>query len=175
MKSRIAFTLLLLLTMARAGAQAPTSPMADEFLDRLAGKWVLTGTILNRETTHDVTIEWVLNHQYLRIHEVARDRDDKGGPQYEAIVFIGADRAAAGYTCLWLDTTTGDGLTIEGMGHARRVGDTIPFVFRGKDGKESFRNTFSYERREDSWKWFMENVQDGKPQPFARLQLVRAK
>ena len=173
--NRILASLCLLFAAASASAQAPTAPMADDFLDRFTGKWVLEGAILGRPTTHDVTVEWVLDHQYLRIHEVSRDTS--GGPhsRYEAIVFVAADRANGGYTCLWLDTTNGDGLTIEALGRAKRVGDTIPFVFRGKDGKAAFTNTFEYDRASDAWKWSMDNVKDDKPVPFARLILRRAK
>ena len=156
-------------------AQAPTAPMADDFLDRFTGQWVLEGAILGRPTTHDVKVEWVLDHQYLRIHEVSRGASSGPHSRYEAIVFVALDRANGGYTCLWLDTTNGDGLTIEALGRAKRVGDTIPFVFRNKDAQVSFTNTFEYDRAADAWKWNMDNVKDDKPLPFARLILRRAK
>ncbi len=34
----------------------------DSLLERLAGKWVLKGTIAGKETIHDVTAQWVLAH-----------------------------------------------------------------------------------------------------------------
>ena len=53
------------------------------------------GTIARKDTTHDIVSEWVLGHQYLRIHERSREKDGKGQPQYEAIVFIGWDAVSA--------------------------------------------------------------------------------
>src|SRR5512140_1279617 len=126
MKARLAASLLGFAVLG-AAAQAPTPPADDAFLDELTGAWVLEGVIAGRPTTHDVTAEWTLAHQYLRIHEVSRERNDKGQPRYEAIVFVAPSRKEPGeYTLLWLDTTTGDGLA-EGVGRGRREGDAIPF------------------------------------------------
>ena len=53
-----------------AAAQQPT--LHDDLLDRLVGRWTLTGTIAGRERTDDVTAEWTLNHQFVAVHEVTR-------------------------------------------------------------------------------------------------------
>ena len=46
----------------------------------------------------------MLQHHYLRFHEVSREKNDKGEPQYEATVFIGwnektSDTLARGWMC----------------------------------------------------------------------------
>ncbi len=161
----------LALFAASAFAQAP--PVKDPLLERLAGTWVLRGTLAGRPTTHDITVEWVLNHLYLRIHETSREKDAAGHPAYEAIVLIGWDEPAKEYQCQWLDTTGGGALTPESVGHGRRDGDKIPFLWKEKDGALSFNNTFVYDRGADSWSWIMDNIQKGKPVPFARLTLTR--
>ena len=50
----------------------------DPLLDHLIGTWVLQGSIAGRETTHDIVATWVLGHQYVRLHEVSREKDAKG-------------------------------------------------------------------------------------------------
>ena len=70
-------------------ACAQRTPAADSLLDRMTGHWVLRGTIDGRATTHDVVAEWVLGREYVRLHEVARERSPTGAPAYEAIVYIG--------------------------------------------------------------------------------------
>jgi len=60
-------------------------------LDRMVGHWVLKGVVHGLETTHDVDMDWVLNHEYLRIHEVSRERNGEGLPVYEAYVTLGRD------------------------------------------------------------------------------------
>ena len=154
-----------------ASAEAPV--YADALLDRLVGTWVLRGQIAGKDTTHDVVAEWVLGHEYVRLHEVAREKDAKGNPAYEAIVFIGSGRPSHDYTCLWLDSTGGGGLVPEGFGHAMRVGEEIPFVFLDGSGKISFKNTFAYDKSTDSWAWLMDNVVGGKAIPFGRVKLTR--
>jgi len=64
--------------------QQPT--FHDQLLDHLPGNWVLQGTIAGKDTTHDVTAEWVLGHQYVRIHEVSREKNSQGLPAHEAMV-----------------------------------------------------------------------------------------
>ena len=154
-----------------ASAEAPV--YADALLDRLVGTWVLRGQIAGKDTTHDVVAEWVLGHEYVRLHEVAREKDAKGNPAYEAIVFIGSGRPSHDYTCLWLDSTGGGGLVPEGFGHAKRAGEDIPFVFLDGSGKISFKNTFAYDKSTDSWAWLMDNVVGGKAIPFGRVKLTR--
>lgn len=160
-------------TLLAGTAFAQAAPVKDPLLEQLAGAWVLRGTLARQQTTHDVTAEWVLNHLYLRLHEVSREKDAAGKPQYEAIVLIGWDEAASEYQCLWLDTTGGGGLTALGIARGKREGDKIPFLWKDKDGTLSFNNTFAYDRAANSWAWIMDNIQKGKPVPFARLTLTR--
>ena len=162
----------LFLTAASAAGQP--APIKDPLLEHLAGTWVLRGTIAGQQTTHDVTVEWMLGHQYLRIHETSREKDGGGQPQYEALVIVGWDAASAEYQCLWLDTTGGGGLVARSIGHGKRRDDNaVPFLFRSQDGSVDFSNTFSYDTSTDSWTWRMDNVQKGKATSFGLVRLTR--
>jgi hypothetical protein len=175
MKPCLIFAILAVIACSFAQPAAGETPVyADALLDRLIGAWVLRGQIAGRDTTHDVVAEWVLGHEYVRLHETAREKDAKGNSAYEAIVFIGSGRPAHDYTCLWLDSTGGGGLVPEGFGHATRRGEEIPFVFLDGSGKISFKNTFAYDKTTDSWAWVMDNVADGKAIPFGRVKLTRS-
>jgi hypothetical protein len=154
-------------------AFAESTVYSDPLLDHLIGTWVLRGNIAHRPTTHDVVAEWVLGHEYVRLHEVSREKDAKGNPAYEAIVLIGSGRPSHDYACLWLDTTGGGGLAPEGIGHAIHAVGEIPFAFSDGTGKVSFRNTFVYHKNTHSWEWIMDNVLDGKLIPFGRVTLTR--
>jgi len=149
------------------------APLRDPLLERLAGTWVLRGTLAGKTTTHDVTVEWMLGHQYLRLQERARELDARGQSQYEALVLLGWDAAAGAYQCLWLDTTGGGGLAPQSIGLGKRTGEAIPFQFRERDGRLSFTNTFAYDQAADAWTWALDNVQDGKAIPFGRVRLTR--
>jgi hypothetical protein len=160
----------VVLVACSASAQQPT--FQDPLLDSLVGTWVLQGSIAGRETTHDIVSEWVLGHQYARLHEVSREKDAKGQAAYEAIVFIGWDQASNQYACLWLDSTGGGGLSAQAIGYAKRSGDEIAFLFKGQDGS-IFHTTFRYSKGTDTWTWLLDGEEGGKLQPFARVTLTR--
>ncbi|HTP69404.1 MAG TPA: hypothetical protein VMJ35_10915 [Dongiaceae bacterium] len=155
-------------------AQVSDAHSPLELLDHLAGQWVLQGTIAGKQTTHDVQANWVLKREYLRLHESSREKDSKGDPAYEAIVFIGWDAQTQQYACLWLDSTAGGGLSAPGIAHGKRSGDSIPFLFT-LSASDSIRNTFVYDRRADTWKWLIDNETNGKSQRFADVNLSRAR
>lgn len=166
------FYALLALTVGVCRAQAAAANSPGELLDRLGGTWVLRGTIAGKQTTHDVSAQWVLKHEYLRLHEVSRERDAKGNPAYEAIVFVSWDAKRQEYSCLWLDSTEGGGLSAEGIAHGKKSGDSIPFLFTISPS-ESLHTTFIYERKADAWKWLIDDDSNGKTERFADVMLLR--
>ncbi len=170
MKLCICITLLALFPCCPVSAQQAS--FQDSLLNHSAGKWVLQGTIAGQQTTHDVSAEWVLAHNYLQLHEVSRERNQKGEPAYEAIVYIGWDERAKEYQCLWLDVTGGGGLSAQAIGHGKRDGDSIAFLFKGADGS-LFHTTFAYDKSTDTWQWIMDGEENGTLHSFARLKLTR--
>lgn len=146
----------------------------DPLLERLAGDWLLHGTIGGEEVTHDISARWVLDHYYLQIHEWSREMTPDGRHEYEAIVLIGWDENPGRYACLWLDTTGGGGLDVDAqvMGRAQRVGDSLPFVFDLPDGSAIY-NTFEYQSDRDAWRWIIDVERDGERTEFARVELTR--
>jgi len=165
-------TIIVSIVLVSFPASAQESTFQDPLLHHLIGKWVLPGTIAGRERTHDIIAEWVLGHQYVQLREVSREKNAKGQAHYEAIVFIGWDKSSSQYACLWLDLTGGGGLSAQAIGHAKRSGDEIAFLFRGQDGS-IFHTTFAYSRGTDSWQWLMDDEGGGKIQPFARVRLTK--
>ncbi|HEY4902964.1 MAG TPA: hypothetical protein VIH89_05775 [Candidatus Sulfotelmatobacter sp.] len=170
MKSTVTiFALIALLSLVVSGQQ-PTRP--DPLLDRMTGRWILQGTIAGRQTTHDIESDWVLNREYVRMHETSREKNAQGQPAYEAIVFIEWNESSGEYKCLWLDSTSGGGLSAQTMGHGKRNGDEIAFLFNSPDGS-SIHTAFSYNKNTGTWQWLMDNEVGGKLTPFARVKLTR--
>lgn len=166
------FKVLLAIILLSFPALAQQQTFQDPLLEHLVGAWVLRGTVEGKETTHDISCEWVLGHQYVRLTEESREKNAVGQAEYEAIVFIGWDQALGQYACLWLDNTGGGGLVGQAIGHAGRDGDAIAFQFKGPDGS-SFHNTFTYSKESDTWQWRMDGEESGKLQPFALVKLTR--
>src|SRR5437870_3938677 len=83
--------LVLALMQPRAEPTQAAAPGVDpqrELLEKLAGHWVLRGVIAKQPTTHDIDAQWVLDKEYLQIHEVSREKNAAGKPQYEAIIHV---------------------------------------------------------------------------------------
>jgi hypothetical protein len=113
----------------------------------------------------------VLQHHYLRFHEVSRQKNDKGEAQYEATVFIGWNEKTKQYGCAWLDVY--GGLTSESIGLATSKENELAFVFIDEHGETSFTNTFVYDPKTNSWENRLDNVVKGEADPFARFKLTR--
>ena len=74
-------------------------PFQDHLLDNLAGEWKLKRQFPGRTADNTVNTEWVLNHQFMKIHM----KDVQTPSQYEAMVFIGYDNTSERYVAHWID------------------------------------------------------------------------
>jgi len=164
--------LVLVMTIfASLIAMAQQPPVSSPLLDHLAGKWLMQGTVGKQAVTHDFDAEWVLQHHYLRFHEVSREKNDKGEPQYEATVFIGWNEKTKQYACAWMDAY--GGLTTESIGVAASRENELAFVFTDEHGETSFTNTFVYDPKTNAWEDRLDNVVKGEAKPFARFTLTK--
>jgi hypothetical protein len=169
---RIKLLLLISLTLAPAEhcfAQQGGRPLA--LLDRLAGNWILSGTIGGQQTTHNIHAEWVLNREYLRLNEISAEKNSNGQPKYQAIIFIEWDPKRQEYACVWLDSTSGGGLSGP-VGHAKPQPSSIPLVFTFSD-VHTLRNTFTYNPDLSTWSSTITDVDHAKEHVFARVVLTR--
>ena len=154
-------------------AQSPVVSARDALLEKLTGHWVMTGTIGKHAVTHDVDVDWILKRQYIRIHEVSREKDDDGEFAYEAWIHIVWDKENAEYVVMWLDNTGTTNFAAAGVGHGKPDGDRIPFVWKSAD-KSGIWNTLAYDRASETWSWTIKNVdKSGTPSSFAKVTLKR--
>ncbi len=161
------------LSLPLACAQHVVNPKSDALMDKMTGEWVMTGTIGQEQVTHDVYVDWILKRQYIRIHEVSREKDADGELAYEAWIHIAWDKDNAEYVVMWLDNTGTTNFAAEGVGHGKPDGDRLPFVWKSADGS-GIRNMFAYDRATDSWTWSIDNVdKSNNRSQFARLALKR--
>ena len=158
---------------AVSAASAQTSRPPGELLERLAGKWVLEGTMAGKTVAHDVDAGPVLNGGYVQLHEVSRERDAQGRPAYEAIVYLTWEPSRGEYSCLWLDSTSNTGITNGVTCRAKPAGDELQLLFTYPAGNH-FHTTYAYDRKADTWQWRMDDEEEeGKLAPFARVTLRR--
>ncbi|MES1217343.1 MAG: hypothetical protein ABUT20_17660 [Bacteroidota bacterium] len=169
---RLGKIILLLVFFLPVAAKSQQTTQPDSLLNKLTGNWVLKGTIAGQETIHDIAAKRVLNKQYIQLTEVSREKDGKGNPAYEAVVYFCWQEPKKQYFCLWLDNTSNEGISNQVVGQAKQNGDKIELVFTYKDATK-FYTTFLYDRNTDSWQWNMDGEEKGKLQPFARVKLTR--
>jgi hypothetical protein len=175
---------LALLAVPAMFAQQP--PVNSPLLDHLAGKWLLEGTIAGQQTKHDVDAEWVLNHHYLRIHEVSQQKKADGQPQYEAMVFIAWNDQVTNepnkndqtkndqpkhYSCAWLDVY--GSFSPASIGVAPPSDNELAFIFKNEKGEPDFSNDFVYDAKTDTWSDALDNIVNGTKKEFGRVKLTR--
>jgi len=165
--------LILAASLAATPALGQQGAFTDLLVDRLAGKWVLTGRMDKGEVTHDISAEWVLAHQYLELHEVSRAKNADGLPDYQATGYIGWDAGKKIYDCVWLDDY--GSISTQFLGYAKPDGDRIAFVFQDRDDKGSFHTTFTWHPKDASWSMDMDQVSNGRSEVFARTVLTAAR
>lgn len=163
--------LFLIFTLFALPVASQRAAVNSPLLDRLVGTWILQGNIAGKQTTHDITSEWVANHYYLRLHEVSRERRADGNPQYDAFIHIGWDEDKKIYPIIFLDNFWG--IDPASIGTAAPKEDELLFVWKDEKGAVGFTNDFVYDPTADSWQWIMDNVVSGTHKPFGRVTLTR--
>ena len=137
----------------------------------MKGNWALQGKIVGRDAHHEVRAEWVLDHQFLYIHEGTAAGAPSAEHRYEASWYLGYDPVSERYVLHLLDVF--GGRFSETLGYGTRDGDSIRFIFEYPDGP--FHTTYRWSPQNDSWQWLMEQKdKSGKWTTFADLKLTHA-
>lgn len=151
-------------------AQAPAE-WRDILADHLTGCWKTEGQVMGREAHHEVCAEWVLNHQFLRLHEKTAAGAPKTEQAYEALWFLGYDPISERYVLHLMDIF--GARYSETLGYGTRDGNQIRFVFEYPDGP--FHTTYLWNPEKDAWEWLLQQKdKDGKWTSFANFKLTRA-
>jgi hypothetical protein len=174
MKTACCLLLIILLMVGvapvRLGAQAP-GEWRDDLVDHMVGTWQLRGPVMGHEAHHTVEAEWVLNHQFLRIHETTEAGAAASEKRYDAIWFLGYDPVSERYVLHLLDVF--GGRLSETLGYGAREGNSLRFVFEYPDAP--FLTVFQWSAEKDTWQWRMtQKDKDGKWVSFADLRLTRS-
>jgi hypothetical protein len=136
----------------------------------MAGTWKVEGQIMGREVHHEVHADWVLNHQFLRLHEKTAAEAPKSEQRYEAFWYLGYDPISKRYVLHLIDIF--GARYSETLGYGIREGNRIHFVFEYPDGP--FHTTYIWNPQKDTWEWLIEQKgKNGKWTRFADLKLTR--
>jgi hypothetical protein len=163
-------SLIVILASVPSMAQSPAE-WQDTLADHITGTWKVDGNVLGREAHHEINAEWMLNHQFLRIHEKTAATAPASERRYEAIWFLGYDEVSERYVLHLIDIF--GGRYSETLGYGTRNGNEIRFVFEYPDGP--FHTTFRWSQETATWQWLLEQKDKaGKWTTFADLKLTPA-
>jgi hypothetical protein len=161
----------LLIALAHPSPSQTPAGWHDDLADHLTGDWKLEGPVMGHIGHHDVQAEWVLNRQFLRIHEKTSANAPPDEHPYEATWFLGYDPVSERYVLHLMDVF--GARFSETLGYGTREGNAINFVFEYPDGP--FHTTFRWSPETKSWQWLMEQKnKEGKWTQFADLKLTHA-
>jgi hypothetical protein len=161
----LSIAFMRLVSAVPAPAQTPAA--ADSLLDRLVGRWHLSGTVQGEKGESHLAAERVLQGKFVRLHMT-----DPGQPsQYEAMVFLGVDSATSRVVAHWIDVF-GAGLSAT-LGYGTADGNRLVLDFAYPDGP--FRDTFTLNPATGRWRFLLESG-DGKGgwSTFADYEVRRA-
>ena len=136
-------SLILAFGLSVQGQDGREHPLQDTFLDSLVGDWQVLRAMKTRTVENTVHAEWVLNHQFLRLHY----RDVATPSKCEAMVFIGYDNAGKHYVVHWIDVFGGH--FSQPLGSGKRDGNALAITFDYPDGE--FQNTFTFDPKDRTW------------------------
>jgi hypothetical protein len=148
---RLICGITLLVCASFAIAQRPI-PLNDELADRLVGDWNLEGTVMGHPAHHRIRARWVLEHQFIEIHEQTSPDASASESRYDAIWFLGYDNVTRHYVLHLMDLF--GGRLSETLGDGIRTGNELRFNFDYPDGP--FRTSWSLAADSRGWRWHME-------------------
>jgi hypothetical protein len=132
---------------AQNGPYRPQPPVQSDLLDQLVGGWDLTGTTRGQPVHERAEVEWILEHQFLRIHRKQID-----GPA-ESVVDVGYDAVVQRFVAFRLDTYGAH--PAETPGYGQKKGDTkLEFVFDYPSSQ--YRETWTWDPKEKTWQFVLE-------------------
>jgi hypothetical protein len=161
--------MLFPLILLASGLAAQTSPgvsqppLHSELLDQLVGAWDLAGTVRGQPIHERVLVDWVLGHQFLRVHRIQFD-----GPA-ETVIHVGYDTVSERYVLIRLDSFNARGA--ETLGFGIRDGDKLQFTYEYPSGP--FKETWAWDGK--AWQFTVESKVKGAWTMFSSLTLHRTR
>jgi len=150
-------------------SRSKTRLMIDEFLDRLAGSWSLTGNMGSTELRQKVNARWVIQGQFLEVHCIEEGSVTQDRPLYEAVYMLGYDSQSEKYSMHLFDTFGAGFAQTVGIGKRRNY--SVEFLFEYPNGL--FSNTFTWNQDTGEWEMLLRQKESDEWKVFAKKILRR--
>jgi Protein of unknown function (DUF1579) len=140
-----------------------------EVLDRLIGRWDLSGQMGETPLRRVVEAKGTLGDLFVEVHRRSVLEAPAGQLPYEALYYIGYDSESERYVMHLLDTYGPRFSRTLGIGE--RQGNRISFVFEYDGGP--FTNTFTWHADSEEWTFDLIFLEDGAVHTFATKCMSR--
>ena len=138
----------------------------NAYLEKLLGKWDMTGTMGSTALHYHAVCERVLQGGFVRLHMIDASVD----PKYEADVYIGVDSEQHDFIVHWLDRFGASGARVVGTGKRNNAQLIVTFPY----ASGNFRDTFRFMPDGSTWSLLLESQKpDGSWSTFATYSLSR--
>lgn len=126
----------------------------------------MSGDVKGKQVTYSMSAASALQGSFTEM----RMKDAQVPAQYEAVVFIGFDKASGTVIAHWMDSFGAKYSIPHATGQIK--GNSIQLLFPYQSG--NFRNTMTYNADSASWTFVLESAQpDGSWKHFARYDVKR--
>ena len=176
-KSTITFLSLLifLFTHAQSAEDTTDRRFHDNLLNNLVGKWDATAIVHKEKFTLNFEAEWVLNHQYLRVHFKSNEIVPWLKMQFEQEYFFGHNRMYKRYFVHEVSVFGGNG-PYEGFCYAYKTGNEFKLVQKMSDSDKAKVQRFTWDPGSKSWHIVSRPLENGiEGEPFIEMKLVATK
>lgn len=143
---------------------------AYKFLNKLAGKWKLTGKMGDIPLEQDVLAKPVLGGLFIEMNFSSTLLSSNSTMFYEAIYLIGYNEKEDSFIMNLFDTFGVSLNPVPGIG--RRNNNSVEFVFNYDAGP--FTNKMSYDESLDEWKFVLSYKEENAVKTFAVKKMSRA-
>ena len=120
----------------------------DDLLNKLVGRWSLTGKMGDTALYQEVSAKWALRDLFVEMRLSPIRVGEGGNPDYEALYFVGHDKKTSEYVLHVFDTFGMTSKPVPGIGV--REDNSIRFKFDYAVGP--WFNTFTWDPDRRSWK-----------------------
>jgi hypothetical protein len=167
--------LVFFFTNAQSAEDTTDGRFHDGLLNNLVGKWDAEATVHNEKFTLKFEAEWVLDHQYLRMHFKSNEAVPWLKMKFEQESFFGYNGMYKRYIVHEMSVHGGNG-PYEGFCYAYKTGNKFKIVQKMGDLDQWSVQELTWEPGSKSWLVVSRPVVDGKEgEPFIAMKLVAAK
>src|SRR5882724_341574 len=140
----------LLSTFAQNTEDNTDGRFHDDLLNNFVGKWTVSGIVLGAPFKNlKLEAQWIMNHQYLQIHEIGTDTIPWFKRPWEAMFLIGYNQNDKRYV-FYEFTIRGVAEPYEGFSYATRSGNQFKISSKMRSD-EIIKQYFTWEPASKSW------------------------